>query len=199
MTKKILAAIGLISLCYGAWVFVWSMPEDESNNANLILGGCESKAVVVRDSWEPLQRTVPPIVRCIVRFLKKDQILNARFRYAAVGMRGRPARSGGTMTPVEFYVHEGWRLINFTSSSKEYDVAIDNVVLGSLDWLIANGADPNQCSLGGLVALHIAAYHRREDLFDKWVELGADPNLLCPDDGYREVGESPAEWRELAR
>ncbi len=200
MTRKLLTIFGVAFFCYGAWVYVWSVPENESNKANLILGGCESRDAAARDNWSSAQRTIPPFVRCVVRFLKKEQILSARFPYASVGTPDRPVRpNNSAMTPVEFYVHEGWREINFTSSSVEIDAAIDNVTLGSLDWLIANGADPNQCSLDGLVALHIAANHNRDDLFDKWVGFGANPDFMCPDDGYREVGETPSEWRKKVR
>ncbi len=99
------------------------------------------------------------------------------------------------MSPVQLYVLEGttWTL-EFFSEDPEINKAMQKTILGSLDWLIANGADPNECGINGLVPLHIAATLNRDDLFAKWVQLGADPEIECEEVPYPEIGTTPRQW-----
>ena len=173
------------------------MPEDESNKANLILGGCESKDPLARGSWTLSDKAVPPFVRCIVREFRKDQILNARFKYARVGTPERRKGLGdqGFMTPVQSYVDLGaYYSLDFQSVNPAVNTAMQSTILASLDWLIENGADPNECGINGLVPLHIAAAVGRQDLYTKWVDLGADQDIECSENRYKEPGSSPRQW-----
>ncbi len=99
------------------------------------------------------------------------------------------------MSPVQLYVGEGARWsLEFFSSNPEINKAMQSTILGSLDWLLENGADPNECGLDGLVPLHIAAKLNRDELYDKWVSLGADPDIECEGLLYPEFGLSPRQW-----
>ena len=176
------------------------MPEDESNKANLILGGCESKDPLSRGTWSIADRAVPPFVRCIVRAFRKDQILEARFEYARVGT---PEHSIPTtelagpsfMTPVQFYVDLGaYYSLDFQSVNPDINTAMQSTILASLDWLIENGADPNECGINELVPLHIAASAKRDDLYSKWVDVGADQDIECGENRYQEFGTRPRQW-----
>ena len=187
---------------YAAFVVAWAIPDDESNNANLILGGCESKDPLSRGSWLIADKAVPPFVRCIVRAFRKDQILEARFKYARVGTAEHPLtpdvlNSVKFLTPVQAYVHLGARWsLGFESPDSAINTAMQSTILGSLDWLIENGADPNECTYSGLVPLHIAAQLNRDDLFSKWVALGANPDIECTENWYSDMGTTPQEWRD---
>jgi len=201
--NKTLIVLGVSFVCYVSYVIVWSMPEDESNKANLILGGCESKDPMSRGTWSIADRAVPPFVRCIVREFRKDQILEARFKYARVETPEHPLpprESGGPsfMTPVQSFVQLGaYYTLDFQSVNPAINTAMQSTILDSLDWLIENGADPNECGINGLVPLHIAASANRGDRYSEWVGLGADQDIECEENRYQEFGTSPRQW--LAR
>jgi len=84
------------------------------------------------------------------------------------------------ITPLQFYIDQGaYWTFDFESKDPDVNEAMHEVILNSLDWLIENGANPNQCGPQGLVALDIAVALKREELYRKWVSLGADPSRTC--------------------
>jgi Ankyrin repeats (many copies) len=172
----IIAIAVVLSIGYVGYVWAWSIPRDETNRANLILGGCESKESVSRSNWPLREKFVPPVVRCAVRDFRKEQILSANFRWAE-----------RTDVPItQFYIDVGELDMIPRSILSDYRIANWGIVLRSLDWLFENGADPNQCGRDGLTALHLAVYFERPDLYKKWVSLGADPDNACEKQSYIE-------------
>ena len=47
--------------------------------------------------------------------------------------------------------------LDFQSVDPDINTAMQSTILASLDWLIENGADPNECGIDGLVPLHICS------------------------------------------
>ena len=85
-------------------------------------------------------------------------------------------------------------VLEFFSVNPEINEAMQRTILYGLDCHLENGADPNECGLNELVSLHIAAKLNRDELFEKWVALVADPDVECEDLLYPEFGASPRQW-----
>lgn len=141
------------------------------------------------------QRSVPPFLRCLILELRKEEILTAQFEYLAPRYSRRGADQGSQVwTTVQFYTDQGdiWIFGN-GHVDPTVRTARQELILNSLDWLLENGAPPNQCSASGLVPLHIAAGMGRVEDFDRWVSLGADPEMDCVAVDNPSVNGTPGE------
>ncbi len=179
-----LALVAAAFVAYCGFVWVWSIPEDPTNRANLILGGCESIEAISRENWTATEKIIPPTVRCVVRTLKRRQVMTADFREA----------QPWSVSTVQKYVSLASLDFGIDKESSAYRFANRGVILRSLDWLFENGADPDQCNENGMTALHVAVAFERLDLYDKWVLLGADPDITCDRKAYQHAAGRHQEW-----
>ena len=154
---------------YAVYAWSWLPPPSTEARAVVLLGGCESTNPISRSTWPLSHRLVPPAVRCLLREVFDDSILNTKFLW----------RQRVEVTPVQFYIGLGGLEVLPAEALSEFRMQSRGIVIRSLDWLFEKGADPNQCDPEGLTALHLAAYFSEYEMFEKWVSMGANPNINC--------------------
>ena len=195
--RRIAVLLMIVLGSYAMYVWSWLPPASTEARAVVLLGGCESTNSVSRSTWPASHRLVPPTVRCLLREVLADSILNTQFLW----------RQRVGITPVQFYVGMGGLDANAAAARSEFRMEGRGIVIRSLDWLFEKGADPNQCDPEGLTALHLAAYFGEFEMYEKWVSLGANPDIVCePRDEYVIGGRvpdrtegTPREWLEAVK